>query len=138
MPAETLKSCQITIQKICMYVYLLLYQSLSDLTNPIGRNLISVPVLTNGLGRNLISILGLTNALCHRMRLISALVLTSHLKCHIILLILLCLAVPFLQPQALFCNQSTTAEIFVEMLIRMNLKHRVTGCIHRSHTINKL
>ena len=66
--------------------YLLLYQSLYDLTNPIGHNLISV--------------LGLTNLLGHK--LISALVLTSHLKWHTIFLILLCLAAPFFSNPRLF------------------------------------
>ena len=79
------------------HVYLLLYQSLYDLTNPIGHNLISVPVLTNVLGRSLISVF---DPLGRRM--ISALVLTSHLKSHIILLILLCLAVPFFNSPRLF------------------------------------
>ena len=83
-----------------MYLYLLLYQFLYDLTNPIGRNWISVPVLTNGLGHNLISVLGFTYPLSRR--LISALVLTSHLKCQIILLILLCLAKPFFNGHRLF------------------------------------
>ena len=44
-----LKSGLMTILKDLL-VYLLLYQSLYDLANPIGRNLISVPVLTNALG----------------------------------------------------------------------------------------
>ena len=83
-----------------MYQYLLLYQFLYHLTNPIGCNWISVPVLTNGLGHNLISVLGFTYPLSRR--LISALVLTSHLKCQIILLILLCLAKPFFNGHRLF------------------------------------
>ena len=70
-----------------MHVYLLLYQSLHDLTNALGRNLISVFSLTDSLGR----------------RLISALVLTSHLKYHTIFLILLCLAAPFLTAPGCFC-----------------------------------
>ena len=56
---------------IILHIYLLLYQSLYDLTNPIGRNLISALVLTNALSRNLISVLGLTNPLGRK--LISAL-----------------------------------------------------------------
>ena len=48
-----------------------------------------------------ISVLGLTNPLGHR--LISALVLTSHLKCQAKLLILLCLAAPFLTAPGCFC-----------------------------------
>ena len=59
---------------IIFNAYFLLHQSLHDLTNPTGRNLISILVLTNVLGHNLISILGLTNPLGHR--LILALVLT--------------------------------------------------------------
>ena len=51
-----------------------MYQSLYDLTNPIGLSLISVLVLTNALGCNLISVLGLANPL--GCRLTSALVLT--------------------------------------------------------------
>ena len=43
-PLETLKSGQMTILKD-LHVYLLLYQSLYDHTNPIGRNSISVLVL---------------------------------------------------------------------------------------------
>ena len=70
-----------------LHVYLLSHQSLYDVTNPIGCNLISVLDLTNPLGH----------------RLISALVLTSHLKCHTILLILLCLAVPFLTAPGCSC-----------------------------------
>ena len=73
-PLEALKKYQITILKD-LHVHLLLYQSLYDLTNIIGRNLISVLVLTHALARNLISALGLTNLLGRR--LISALVLTS-------------------------------------------------------------
>ena len=84
----------------CTYICFCIYQSLYDITNPIGRNLISVPVLTNGLGRNLISVLCFTYPLGRR--LISALVLTSHLKCQIILLILLCLATPFFNGPRLF------------------------------------
>ena len=88
-----------TIQKdLC--VYLLLYQSLHDLTNRTVCNLKSVLVLMNALGRNLISVLDLTNPLGRRP--ISALVLTSHLKCQAILLILLCLAVPFFNSPGLF------------------------------------
>ena len=86
------------------------------LTNPLGRNLISVLVLTNPLGRNLISVFVLTNPLGRNLisslsypftcsfgrRLISALVLTSHLKCQTTLLILLCLAAPFFNGPRLF------------------------------------
>ena len=72
----TLQDCSGFLQ---ISSHLFLYQSLYDFTNPIGRNLISVLVLTNPIGR----------------KLISALALTSHLMCHTILLILLCLAVPF-------------------------------------------
>ena len=79
-------------------LYLLLYKSLYDLTNPIGRDLISVLVLTNALGRNLISVFGLTDPL--DCRLISALVFTSHIKFHIILLILVA---PFLTAPGCFC-----------------------------------
>ena len=97
-------------------VYLFLHQSLYDLTNStvcslklvlvltnaLGHILISVLYLINSLGRTLISVLGHTNPLDHR--LISALVLTSHLKCQIIiLLILLCLAAPFLTAPGCFC-----------------------------------
>ena len=70
------------------------------LTNPIGHSLISVLILTNALGHNLISIFGRTNPVGRR--LIQALVLTSHLKCHIILLILLYLAAPFFDSPRLF------------------------------------
>ena len=94
--------------------FVLLYQSLYDLTdrtvcnlklvlvltNALGRNLISVLDLTNSLGCNLISVLDLTNPL--GCRLISALVLTSHLKCQTVLLILLCLAAPFFNSPRLF------------------------------------
>ena len=117
-----------------VHVYLLLHQFLYNLTNPTGR---SVLVFTNTFGRNLISVLGLTNPLgCNLIsvigfinplscRLISALVFTSHLKSKTIFLILLCLAVPFLQPQAVFvqhiiyfCNQSTTTERFIIQVCR--------------------
>ena len=123
-----------------MSVYLLLYQSLYDLTdrtvcnlklvlvltNALGRNLISVLDLTNSLGRNLISVLDLTNPL--GCRLISALVLTSHLKCQTIPLILLCLAAPFFNSPRLFLFSislifviNPTAELFI-IYIRMDLK----------------
>ena len=69
-----------------MYLYLLLYQFLYDLTNPIGRNWISVLGFTYPLSR----------------RLISALVLTNHLKRQIILLNLICLAKPFFNGHRLF------------------------------------
>ena len=69
---EAIKSGRVIILVICMYVYLLLYQSLYDLTNPLGR------------------------------RPISALVLTTYLRCHMILLILLCLVAPFLNSPRLF------------------------------------
>ena len=97
-------------------VYLLLYQSLYDLTNPTVCNLKLVLVLTNEFGRNLISVLDLTNSLGHNLisihgltsplgrRLISALVFTSHLKCQAILLILLCLAAPFFNSPRLSYN----------------------------------
>ena len=65
-----------------LHVYLLLYQSLYDLTNPNGCNLISFHFLPMGL----ISVFDITNSLGHR--LILALVLTSYLKCCIIILIL--------------------------------------------------
>ena len=94
-------------------VYLLLYQSLYDLTNPTVCNLKSVLVLTNALGRNLISVLDLINSLGRisvigltnplGRRLISALGLTSYLKYQAILLILLCLATPFLTAPGCFC-----------------------------------
>ena len=84
------------IIKICMYICC----CINDLTNPIGCNLISVPLLTNAFGRDLISVCGLTDPLGHR--LVSALVLTSHLECHLILLILLCLAKPFFNIPRLF------------------------------------
>ena len=109
---ETLKSGQMTILKD-LHVYLLLYQSLYDLTNPIGCNLISVLVLTNALGRSLISVLGLTHPLIRK--LISALVLTIHLKCHKILLILLCLA-PFLIAPGCFCLASIIDKLKVLMM----------------------
>ena len=51
-------------------VYLTTYHSLHDFANPLGN------------------------------RLISVLVHTSHINCHLLLLILLCLAVSFLQPLA--------------------------------------
>ena len=83
------KSSQMAIFKdLC--VYLPLYQSLYDLTNPTVCNLKPVIVFMNALGHNLISVLGFTNPLGHRL------VLTSHLECQAILLILLCLAAPFL------------------------------------------
>ena len=54
------KSGQMTnLKDLC--VYLLLYQSLYDLTDQTVCNLKSVLVLTNALGRNLISVLDLTN-----------------------------------------------------------------------------
>ena len=101
------------LKKLC--VYLLLYQSLYDTTNPTICNLKLVLVLTNALGHNLISILDLTNLLGHNLisvfgltnplgrKLISALALTSHLKYQAILLILLCLAAPFLTAPGCFC-----------------------------------
>ena len=120
-----------------VHVYLLLHQSLYNLTNPTGRNLISVLVFNNTFGRNLISVLGLTNPLGYNLisvlglinplgcRLISALVLTSHLKSKTILLILLCLAVPFFTALGCFvlhiiyfCNQSTTTERFIIQVCR--------------------
>ena len=64
-------------KKFACIFNLLLHQSLYDLTNPIGGNLISVLVLTNPLGRNLISVLVLTNPLGRN--LISVLVLTNPL-----------------------------------------------------------
>ena len=97
-----------------MCVYLLLYQSLYDLTNPNSCNLISVLVLINALGHTLISVLALTNLLGRNFilvlghtnplscRLISTLVLTSHLKCQAMLFILLCLTTPFLTVPRLF------------------------------------
>ena len=126
-----------TIKKdLC--VYLLLYQSLYDLTNPIvcnlklvlvltnalGRNLISVLDLTNSLGHNLISVLGLTNLLGHR--LISALALTSHLKCQTILLILLCLVTPFLTAPSCFClaYTYTYTVIPINMFINQNIHNK--------------
>ena len=90
-----LKSGLMTILKD-LHAYLLLYQSF----NPIFHKLISVPVLTNALGCNLISAFGLTDPLGRR--LISALILTNHSKCHLILLILLCLATPFLTAPAVY------------------------------------
>ena len=42
-----------------LHVYLLLYQSLYDLTNPNGYNLTSVLVLINDLGHTFISVLNL-------------------------------------------------------------------------------
>ena len=46
-PLETIKSGQVTA---ILHVYLLFYQSLYDLANPIGHNLISILVLTNAFG----------------------------------------------------------------------------------------
>ena len=78
-----------------MNEYLLLRHSLYDLTNLLGHNLMSVPDFTNPLGH----------------RLISALVFTSHLKCDTILLILLCLDVPFLTAPGCFCLASVYLHI---------------------------
>ena len=91
------------VKRICLCICSCI--SPYDLTNPIGCNSILVPVLTNALGRNLISVLSLTNPLA--CRLISAyqpLFLSAILrKCRIILLILLCLAMPFLTVPGCFC-----------------------------------
>ena len=105
-----------------MYVYLLLYEPFYNIINSIGHNQISVPVLTNGLGRNLISFLGLTYSL--GCRLISALVLTCHLECQIILLILLCLAAPFLTASGCFCLDINVTRMctFVQYLVGMLIK----------------
>ena len=115
---------------------MLLYQSLYDLTdrtvcnlksvlvliNTLGRNTISVLDLTNSLGRNLISVLNLTNPLGRRM--ISALVPTSHLKCQAILLILLCLAAPFLTAPGCFCLAS--------LLLMVICIEKCPGCFLKS------
>ena len=87
------------LKDLCLYF--LLYQSLYDLPNPTLCNLKSVLALTNALGRNLISVLGLTNSLGRK--LIPVLVLTCPLMCQEILLILLCLAAPFLTAPGCFC-----------------------------------
>ena len=71
-----LKSGLMTIEND-LHVYFLLYQSLYDLTNLIGYNLISVLVLVNALGHNLISVLDFTNPFGCNM--ISVLGLTIHL-----------------------------------------------------------
>ena len=93
---------------------LLLYQSLYDLTNPSGYNLISVIVLINALGHTLMPVLDRTNSL--GLNLISVLGHTiqsqhlflqlSHLKCQAILLILPCLATPYLTTLGCFCLAS--------------------------------
>ena len=105
-------------------VYLLLYQSLYDLTNQTVCNLKSVLVLTNALGHNLISVFDLTNSLgrnwisVHDLtnplgrRPISALVLTSHLKCQAILLILLAWPRLFLTAPGCFCLAYNVSSIF--------------------------
>ena len=94
-------------------MYLFLCQLLFDLTNPIGCNLISVFFLTNALRHIFISLHDLINLHGHnsiyisswfyQSRLISVLVLTNHLKCHTILLILLCLTTTFLTALGCFC-----------------------------------
>ena len=47
------------IKKKDLHVYLLLYQSLYDLTNPNGYNLTSVLVLIDALGHTFLSVLNL-------------------------------------------------------------------------------
>ena len=119
---------------IDLHASLLLYQSLYDVTNPIGSNLISVPVLTNALGCNLIPVFGLTDSL--GCRLISALVLTNHLKCHIIFLILLCLALPFFNSPWLFLFSIVYACVYYLCVIVTVLKyirmctnyHKISHC----------
>ena len=94
-----------------MHECLLLWQSLYDLTNLVGRNLILTPLLNKTLGRILVSVVGPTNLLCHR--LISTLVLkTSYLKSHMILLILLCLAMLFNSPRLLLFSIIITIMVY--------------------------
>ena len=101
-------------RSVCLLA-LVLYQSLYNLPNLTVCSLKLVLVLTNTLGCNLISVLGLTNPLGRR--LISAFVLTCHLKCQEILLILLCLAVPFFNsPRLLFYSK-----LLVSVLLKLTV-----------------
>ena len=83
------------------FISIFMASKVTSVTNRTLCNLKSVLALTNALGRNLISVRNHTNPLGRRP--ISALVLTSHLKCQAILLILLCLAAPFLTAPGCFC-----------------------------------
>jgi len=102
------------------------YQSMYDLTNPTGLNLICInPCSYQCTWLKLISFLGFTDPL--GCRLISALVLTSHLKCHTILLMLLCLTTLFHSSPRLFLFSIQFSYISIQIELLQIINHAVTS-----------
>ena len=115
-PLETLNSDLMTIQKD-LHAYLLLYQSLYDFTNPIGCNLIQPLILPMHLATPLYQSLVLP------IHLAPALILTSYFKCQTILLILLCMAVPFFAGMFLFSIDYYLCNLLMHACILNNYTH---------------
>ena len=113
----------------CSGLYIILYDYVKSKFQRIVLNLLNFPPIKllhcqywlwwyfNLLGCNLISIL----------------VLTSHIKCNsVIVLILLYLEVPFLQPQAVFARHKICASFVINFTLHSQLFGMYCYCMRRS------